>query len=272
MALAALMMVTQGCGVINKLRAKNALNEGVREYNKGKYDEAEVKFAQAVQLSPDLANARLFEARTIYQQYDQHHTDEMAQRALDAYQKIIDTNKDNPQITDQALAFQADIYDKLRRASEDNGDAGKSQAEMYRQKYHDALEARASLPGSSNEIKSAVYYSIGNSYWNDSFKLSRSYVNFDGSLKQPIPPDRVEQMKPAIQKALDYLNRALEQNPDYADAWTIKKLTLLQESYITTDPARKQALKADIDAADKKAKDLYQKRKDEAAQQNAAAS
>jgi tetratricopeptide (TPR) repeat protein len=270
-SLLALMMATQGCGVINKLRSKNALNEGVREFNKGKYEEAEKKFAEAVKLSPDLANAKLFKARTVYQLYDQQRTPEMAQQALAAYQDIIDTSNDNPQLKDQALAFQADIYDKLTKFYEEKGDEGKAKAAEHRKKYHEVLEARAALPGAKDDTKAAVYYSIGQSYWSDSFKLSRSYVNYDGTLKQPIPPDKVEQMRPAIQKALQYLNQALQYNPDYADVWTIKKLALMQENFITSDPARKQALKTEIDAADKKAKDLYEKRKQEAAQANAQA-
>lgn len=271
-SLLALVMATQGCGVINKLRSKNALNEGVREFNKGKYEEAEKKFAEAVKLSPDLANAKLFKARTVYQLYDQQRTPEMAQQALDAYQDIIDTSKDNPQLKDQALAFQADIYDKLTKFYEEKGDEGKAKAAEHRKKYHEVLEARAALPGAKDDTKAAVYYSIGQSYWSDSFKLSRSYVDYTGNLKQPIPPDKVEQMRPAIQKSLQYLNQALQYNPDYADVWTIKKLALMQENFITSDPARKQALKTEIDAADKKAKELYEKRKQEAAQANAKAS
>jgi tetratricopeptide (TPR) repeat protein len=267
-SLLALVMATQGCGVINKLRSKNALNEGVREFNKGKYEEAEKKFAEAVKLSPDLANAKLFKARTVYQLYDQQRTPEMAQQALNAYQDIIDTSKDNPQLVDQALAFQADIYDKLTKFYEEKGDEGKAKAAEHRKKYHDVLEARAALPGAKDDTKAAVYYSIGQSYWSDSFKLSRSYVNYDGTLKQPIPPDKVEQMRPAIQKSLQYLNQALQYNPDYADVWTIKKLALMQENFITSDPARKQALKTEIDAAGKKADDL---RKQQAAQANAKA-
>src|SRR5438105_13702616 len=270
-ALVALVVATQGCGVINKLRAKNSLNEGVREFNKGKYEAAGAKFDEAVKLSPDLANAKLFYAQTIYQLYDQQRTPESAQKALDAYQEIINTSKDSPQLVDQALAFQADIYDKLTKSAEEKGDEGKAKAAEYRKKYHEVLEARAALPGAKDETKAAVYYSIGQSYWSDAFKLSRSYVNYDGTLKQPIPQDKVDQMRPAIEKSLQYLNQALQYNPDYADVWTIKKLALWQESYITTDPARQKALKAEIDAADKKAKDLYEKRKQEAASANAKA-
>jgi tetratricopeptide (TPR) repeat protein len=271
-ALLALVMATQGCGVINKLRSKNALNEGVREFNKGKYEEAEVKFAKAVELSPDLANAKLFRARTIYQLYDQQRTPEMAQKALAAYQDIIDTSKENPQLQDQALAFQADIYDKLTKFYEEKGDEGKAKAAEHRKKYHEVLEARAALPGAKDDTKAAVFYSIGQSYWSDSFKISRSYVDYKGDLKQPIPADKVEQMRPAIQKSLQYLNQALQYNPDYADVWTIKKLALMQENFITSDPARKQALKTEIDATDKKAKELYEKRKQDAAQANTQAS
>jgi tetratricopeptide (TPR) repeat protein len=264
-ALLAVVMATQGCGVINKLRAKNALNEGVREFNKGKYEEAQVKFAKAAELSPDLANAKLFNARTIYQLYDQQRTPEAAQRALDAYQDIVNTSKDNPQLTDQALAFQADIYDKLTKQAEERGDEGKQKVAEYRQKYHELLEARANLPGAKDETKAAVYYSIGQSYWSDAFKVSRSYVDYTGNLKQPIPPDKADHIRQVIPKSLEYLNKALQYNPDYADVWTIKKLALMQEGFVTTDPARKQALKTEIDAADKKAKELYERRKQEAA-------
>ena len=270
-ALLALTMATGGCGVINKLRAKNSLNEGVREYNKGKFEVAEAKFAQAAELSPDLTNAKLFYAQTLYQQYDAHRTDEMAQRVINAYQDIIDKSKDNPQLLDRALAFQADVFEKLRKASEDRGEEGKQKAEALRKKYHEILEERAALPAASTETKAAVFYSIGQSYWSDSFKISRSYVNYDGTLKQPIPPEKADQMRPSIQKALEYLNKALEYNPEYADVWTIKKLSLMQENFITTDPARKQALKTQIDAAGKKASELYEKRKAEAAAANAAA-
>jgi hypothetical protein len=103
--------------------------------------------------------------------------------------------------------------------------------------------------------------------------LSRYAINYDATLKSPIPPERADQMRPNIQKALEYLNKAVEQDPEYADAWSYKKLTLLQESYITTDPARKTALAAEIKAADERTKSLYEKRKQaEAEQQQSGAS
>ena len=250
-----------GCGVINKLRAKNSLNEGVREFNKGRYDLAEEKFTRAIELSPDLANAGLFRARAIYQLYDQKRDEEMAKKVLEAYQEVIDKNQGNQKVVDTALAFKADVYDKLYKSALEKGEAGKAKALEYKKLQQDTLLARANNPTATEHTKAAVYYTIGQGYWQEAYNLSRSYINFDATLKRPIPADVAKQMEPNIQKALEYLNKAIEYDPEYADAWSYKKLTLLQESYIITDPARKNALAADIKAAEEKTKSLYEKRK-----------
>ncbi|HKP85403.1 MAG TPA: hypothetical protein VJZ26_04860 [Blastocatellia bacterium] len=265
----AVATAAQGCGVINKLRAKNSLNEGVREFNKGKYDVAEEKFQYALDLSPDLANAGLFRARAIYQQYDQKRGDELADKVLKAYQEVIDKNQGNDKVVDMAQAFKADVYDKLHKSAIEKGD--KAKAVEYKNEQQKLLLARATSPSATDHTKAAVYYTIGQGYWQEAYNLSRSYINFDATLKQPIPADRAKQMEPNIQKALEYLNKAIESDPEYAEAWSYKKLTLLQESYITTDPARKNALNAEIKVADERTKTLYEKRKQEEAASQASA-
>jgi len=74
LVLLAMVLLTPGCGVVNSLRAKNSLNDGVREFNKGKYQVAEEKFLHALELDPDLTNAQLFYARALNAQFDQHLT------------------------------------------------------------------------------------------------------------------------------------------------------------------------------------------------------
>lgn len=265
----ALATAAQGCGVINKLRAKNSLNEGVREFNKGKYDVAEEKFAHALQLSPELANAGLFRARAIYQQYDQKRGDELADKVLQAYQEVIDKYQGNDKIVDMAQAFKSDVYDKLSKSALEKGDRAK--AAEYKKQQQDLLLARAANPGATSHTKAAVYYTIGQGFWQEAYNVSRPYINYDATLKTPIPPDKTKLMEPNIQKALEYLNKAVENDPEYAEAWSYKKLTLLQESYITADPARKSALAAEIKSADERTKALYDKRKaEEAAAQTSA--
>ena len=48
LALAALAVATPGCGLVNSLRAKDSLNDGVRAFNQGKFDVAQKKFEFAL--------------------------------------------------------------------------------------------------------------------------------------------------------------------------------------------------------------------------------
>ena len=100
--LAVLASMTPGCGVVNSLRAKNSLNDGVREFNKGKYQLAEEKFARSLELNPDLTNAQLFYARSLNAQFDQSLTDDLGKKTIDAYDDIIRKNQDKPDAVDQA--------------------------------------------------------------------------------------------------------------------------------------------------------------------------
>ena len=47
-----------GCGFINKLRARDALNKGVKAFTEQKYDEAAKYFAESIDADPDFGVAR----------------------------------------------------------------------------------------------------------------------------------------------------------------------------------------------------------------------
>ena len=68
-ALAVLVATSSGCGVINRIRAKNELNEAARAYREGHFVEAEQHARSALDLDPDNKTAPLFIARTIHAQY-----------------------------------------------------------------------------------------------------------------------------------------------------------------------------------------------------------
>src|ERR1044072_9872275 len=67
--LAILVATTSGCGVVNRIRSKNQLNEAARAYREGKFPEAEAHSRQAAALDPDNKTAPMFIARTIHAQY-----------------------------------------------------------------------------------------------------------------------------------------------------------------------------------------------------------
>ncbi len=250
--LAALVVGTPGCGFINKLRAKDSLNEGVREFNKGRFDVAREKFQHALDLAPELTNAQLFYARAVNALFDQNLTENLGKDTITAYETIIQKNRNNPKAVDQAYAFEAKVYEQMGRMTPDK-------AETYKQKARESLLKRADLSGDDN-TKAAVFYTIGQGYWQDTYDLSRPYAKMVGAVQQqmPIPPNVMDKMKPLVLKGHEYLNKALAIKPDYADAWVYEKLMYIEERKVEANPARRTEIEKLIDSADKNYKKFHE--------------
>src|SRR5918996_4688715 len=90
--LALLVVTSSGCGVINRIRSKNQLNEAARAFREGKFPEAEQHSRRAAELDPNNKTAPMFIARTIHAQYrpgvQQPQNIQKAQEAITAYQAI----------------------------------------------------------------------------------------------------------------------------------------------------------------------------------------
>src|SRR5258705_13178975 len=116
----ALVFTGSGCGLINRVRAKNQLNEAARAYHEGHFEEAEQYSRRALDLDPDSKSAPLFIARTIHAQYrpgaQAPENIAKANEAIQAYQQILAKDPKNEE------AFKAIAYllgatkeeDKLR--------------------------------------------------------------------------------------------------------------------------------------------------------------
>lgn len=239
MAVLVLATAASGCGVVNSLRAKNSLNDGVREFNKGKYQTAEAKFSEALSLSPELTNAQLFYARAVNAQFNQNLTEDLGAKTVAAYDDIINRNQDQPDVVDQALAFKAHLYDELTRVSPDK-------AAHYKQLQRDTLEKRTQLPTATPKTKADVYYTLGVGYWKESYDMNAGYA----LRKQTIPEDVLKKMRAPIGKAHEYLQLAIKEQPDYANAWFYEKLVFIEESKV--EPTRFKELKAKIDEMQEK--------------------
>src|SRR5678809_1651453 len=119
--LAILVATSSGCGVINRIRAKNQLNEAAKSYREGRFPEAEQHSREAAALDPDNKTAPMFIARTIHAQYrpgvQSPENIAKAQEAIEAYQQILAKNPKD----DEAYKAIAYLYgaikadDKLRQ-------------------------------------------------------------------------------------------------------------------------------------------------------------
>src|SRR5947207_13040235 len=99
-----------GCTLVNKVRAKNELNETARSYREGRFDEAEQHAKRALYIDPSNPTAPIFIARVIHQQYkpgvDSPDNIQRAHEAIDAYQRVLQQNPNN----EEALKAISDVY------------------------------------------------------------------------------------------------------------------------------------------------------------------
>ena len=252
-------LVMSGCGVINSLRAKDNLNEGVREFNKGKYDLARTKFERALELSPDLTNAQKFYARTINAQFETTLKKDLGMETIETYEKMIREYPDNYKLIDEALAFITKVYEKLAENTPDEQDQSIEHIEKvrddYRQKQRDTLLRRAENANKAGDkdIEAAVYHALGASYWNESYYgHSERYVRY----RRTITPDVAEKMKPLVIKGHEYIQKSIAINPDPPDVWVFERLLLHEDLQIETDPARKKEIETKIKEVSAKIKEV----------------
>lgn len=238
-ALLGFAVFSSGCGMVYGLMAKDRLNEGVREFNKGKYEKAEAQFKQAIEYSPDVKNGQFFYARAMHERFKQELTEDMGLQTIAEYEKVMQAGDDERK--DGALAFEAAVYDQLSTVNPKKSDE-------YIKKRYEVLLKRADLPNATPDVKSAVFAIIGTDKYNSCFRLSSNYLRAG---YQQIPPDVVAKMKPLISEAHMYLQKAIAANPDNSSPVYYDGLTYLEEAKIETDPAKKAALQKKKEARDK---------------------
>jgi tetratricopeptide (TPR) repeat protein len=259
-ALLTLVMATPGCGVINSLRAKDSLNDGVRAFNQGHFDIAQRKFEYALELRPDNTNAQLFYARALSARFDQGQEENLGLKTIAAYDNIVKQNPDNGEAIDQALAFKAKVYEDLAGLVPEKGD-------QYEQTRRDTLLKRADMPTATAQTKADVHYTLGVEYWKKAYKLDGSWVSHN----QAVPPEVGEKVKPLTQKAHEHLQQALSVKPDYANAYYYLKLAFLQDMYTEPNPAKKKEFLAKATQAADKYTELQKQLQQQAAAQGESA-
>ncbi len=242
-----------GCSVVNNLRAKDSLNEGVREFNKGKFDEAQKKFERALDLSPGLTSAQLFYARAMNARFEQSLTEDLGLETIKTYEDLIQKNPDNQKIKDQALAFETKVYERL-------ADNVPDKSKEYLQKQRETLIRRGEN-ATDPETKAAVYHALGASYWSEAYYgHTEKYARYNREL----PPEVAEEIKPMLAKGHEYIQQSLKIKPDQPDAWIFERLLLYEDKKINKDPAQLKQ----IDAAIATAGDNYKKYRDQQQQES----
>jgi tetratricopeptide (TPR) repeat protein len=268
--LAILVVTSSGCGVVNRIRSKNQLNEAARAYREGKFPEAEQHSREAAALDPDNKTAPMFIARTIHAQYRPGvQTPEniaKAQEAINAYQQILANNPKD----DEAYKAIAYLYGAIK---ED-------------EKLRQWIAARAASDATEPEKRAEAYVVLASKDWDCSFKITELPTNKTTTIDQSTNKATVSYKKPKDQKEFDQAQMCVKQglseaenaikfDPNSESAWSYKTNLLLEAAKLAEmdgQAEQKAQYQKDYEAALKRTTELSaanQKRKEEEAQRSA---
>ncbi|HYV00520.1 MAG TPA: hypothetical protein VE977_16940 [Pyrinomonadaceae bacterium] len=220
--LAILVVTSSGCGIINRIRAKNELNEAARTYREGHFDEAEQHSRRALELDPDSKTARSFIARTIHAQYrpgvNSPENLAKAQQAIEAYQQILQKDPKNEE------AYKAIAYLYGATKEED--------------KLRSWISARANDSSIDNEKRAEAYIVLASKDWDCSFKItelpaSKTTTLNEGnrasvSYKKPSDQKEFDQAQQCVKRGLEEIENAIKLDPNSESAWSYKTNLLLE--------------------------------------------
>jgi len=262
--LAILVASGSGCGVVNRIRSKNQLNEAARAYREGRFVEAEQHSREAAQLDPDNKTAPMFIARTIHAQYRPGvQTPEniaKAQEAIQAYQQIL---AKNPQ-DDEAYKAIAYLYGAIK---ED-------------EKLTQWISERAASESTEPEKRSEAYVVLASKHWDCSFKITELPTNkvtaidpannkASVSYKKPKDQKEFDQAQMCVKQGLTEAENAIKFDPNNESAWSYKTNLLLEAAKLAEmdgQTEQKAQYQKEYEAALKRTTELSvanQKRKEE---------
>ena len=234
---------------INYLKARNELNRGVNAFSRSDYGFAIEHFDKAIELDPELLEARQYMASSYMMQYvpgaESLENEAVAESALVGFRDVLSRDDNN----EAALASIAIIYFNMKRM------------EDAREWYDKLLEK---FP----ENKDA-YYTLGVIAWTETYQprlMVRAGLGMKPEDPGPIKDDDArhelaELNLPVVEEGLKNLNKALEIDPEHENSMAYINLLYREKADISetkedyekyTDMANEWSLKS-LDTRKKKA-------------------
>jgi tetratricopeptide (TPR) repeat protein len=263
----AILVVTtsSGCGTVNRIRAKNELNEAAHSYREGNYPEAEQHSRKALELDPDNKTAFSFIARTIHAQYkpgvQAPENVNKANEAIQAYQRILEKDPKN----DEAYKAIAYLYTELK--DED--------------KLKSWITSRALDSSVAPEKRAESYIVLASKDWDCSFKITELPTNKSTAMetgtkmvvtyKKPQDQKDFDTAQKCVKRGLENVENAIKLDPNSEGAWSYKTNLLLEASKLAEmegDTTKKAQLDKDRELAQKRTNTLSeanQKKKEQEA-------
>lgn len=274
-ALAVLVVSSSGCGVINRIRSKNQLNEAARAYREAHFEEAEQHSRRALELDPDNKTAPLFIARIVHREYrpgiNTPDNIAKARKAIDEYKRLLEREPKNEEAYKAVASLLGNLKEDeaqrawiLQRAADSNADPDK-RSEAYvvlaSKDWHCSNEI-TDLPAN----KTTTIDPVNN-------KATVSY-------RKPKDDAEFQTAKKCVTRGLEEIENAIKLDQNSEAAWSYKTNLLLESSKLAEMDGRtddKTQIDKQRDAAEKRTAELSkinqeraeQKRKEEEAKKAA---
>jgi tetratricopeptide (TPR) repeat protein len=257
-----------GCGLVNKVRAKNELNEAARSYKESRFEDAEQHAKRALYLDPTNPTAPIFIARIIHQQYkpgvDQPDNIQRARDAIEAYKRVLEKDPNN----DEAFRAISALYVSIKDD----------------QKFRDWISARANDSNAKPEDRAEAYAVLSGKDWDCSFKVTElpdvKVTSTEGgspkvTYKKPKEQKDFDTIQQCVVRGLQEAETAIKYDPNNDSAWSYKASLLIESAKLADmngDADHKTQFTRLAETAQKRASELAEeKRKKDEAREAAAA-
>ena len=229
-ALVMLLGSVTGC---DKLKSHDQITKGVQAFKNAQYDQAVSFFQNAVRLDPTSENAKLYLATAYsYQVVPNLETPEnlaLAQKAMDGFNEILAKDPNDVDALKQIASLDRNIQ-KFEQAKDD-------------EKKVIALEP--------NDPE--AYYTVGWADWTEAYKNARDVLagenltdDGEGNVKKSKAACAKLQQEnaPLTDEGIQYLQKAIDINPNYDDAMQYMQLTYRRKADLEcgNEAARKDDL------------------------------
>lgn len=233
------VMPLSGCGFMNKLRARDYLNKGVKAFTDQKYDAAAQYFQKTVELDPSFEIARMYLATAYTSQFVPGSTDpkseEMANKAIETFKAVVANAKDPSKPNKDAMLSIASLYYQMK-------------------KYPESKEWCNKVLGLDPKNAEA-YYRVAVMDYDDVVEKT----GIQGENVEFLTPEDKTQAKANIEEGLSYLAKAVEARPNYFDALEYQNLLWREKAKFETNEAAKADLIRQADMVALKSLELRRK-------------
>lgn len=277
------------CNYYNRVMARKNLVDGAKAYNDKQFPEAEEKFRSSIAFDPELNSfesktSQLFLARTIHSEFAiNRDKQEKAGQAINEYQKALTGFLND--LKQKREAVRAKPQDpkaqkELEQSEEQVGSIIAAVGSLYTnlnqedkwQEWQTTQAANEVLP---NATRATAYVSLAAKKYSCANDITdteaiKKTVKEDGKdvfkFSKPESEEDFDKLKECAQKGTEYIDKAVELNPDSDSAWSYKASLIEQNRRIADmegEDDKKNSLKEEFDKAKEKFKVLAEKRQKE---------